>query len=373
MVKPKTIRPRKPSDGAASSLPTFVNLDNTGKFSTKDKNAVVTQSFLALADDNTVIPPDTNATVGITQCLTALNSQVRIQNRSGDVISTETFEQFWDAANFSPTLTNLSDPNSCYDPFSDRFMITTISDIGLVTSRILLAVSKTADLTSGWRYYQIFADGNGSNGTTWADNPKIGFNAQWIVVSANNFTNADDTFSHVALWVVDKTKAYDGTLVVYSDTTLLTDTEVDSIVPARTMDAKVNIMYLLDSSLNLNNIRISTITGVVGSPVFTLQTAKSSPNVATWNQGGDPYGYQLGDVRNIDTGDDRMLSVTYRNGYLWSANNIYFPSTTPTFASILFLQMNPNTGVCTQQSILNDGKNSTSYGFPSLSVNINMM
>ena len=47
-------------------------------------------SFLALADDNTSIPPDTHGAAGPNHLMTTLNTQVRIQNRAGATLSTVT-------------------------------------------------------------------------------------------------------------------------------------------------------------------------------------------------------------------------------------------------------------------------------------------
>src|SRR5258706_6631730 len=45
-------------------------------------------SFQAVLDDTTAIPPDTHGAVGPDHLMTVLNTQVRIQNRAGAILST---------------------------------------------------------------------------------------------------------------------------------------------------------------------------------------------------------------------------------------------------------------------------------------------
>src|SRR5437667_9722995 len=52
-------------------------------------------SFLALDDNNAVWPPDTQGAVGVSNVVTMLNSQVRIQTRLGTNVSTVLFSDWW--------------------------------------------------------------------------------------------------------------------------------------------------------------------------------------------------------------------------------------------------------------------------------------
>src|SRR5262249_44209058 len=71
-----------------------------------------TASFQALLDNGFVIPPDTGGAVGTNHVMTALNSQVRIQDKNGAVLSTVSLGTFWQA--LRPR--EVTDPHVVYDP-----------------------------------------------------------------------------------------------------------------------------------------------------------------------------------------------------------------------------------------------------------------
>jgi len=137
-------------------------------------------SFPALADDTTAIPPDTHGAVGPNHLMTVLNTQVRIQNRTGVVLSTVPMDSFW-ASLGNP---NAFDPRIAYD-----LTAADGSRCGrqrrFTASAVLIGVSQTNDPTGVWNLFSVDADG--SNATS-ADYTSLGFNKDWIVVSMNMFT-----------------------------------------------------------------------------------------------------------------------------------------------------------------------------------------
>ena len=153
-------------------------------------------SFQALPDDITVIPPDTHGAVGPNHVMTTLNSQVRIQDRSGNVLSTVSLEFFW----LSLGVTDVFDPKVFYDHSAGRWIFVAMTERLSPRSGVLLAVSQTSDPTGNWFRYLL--DGDATD-TLWADYPSVGFNKDWIVISANMFpiTALD---GRVHLFVVDK-------------------------------------------------------------------------------------------------------------------------------------------------------------------------
>src|SRR6266542_2188705 len=71
-----------------------------------------TATFPALLDNGAVIPPDTDGAVGTNHAMTALNSQIRIQDKNGVIISTVSLGTFWQA--LRPR--RVFDPHVVYDP-----------------------------------------------------------------------------------------------------------------------------------------------------------------------------------------------------------------------------------------------------------------
>ena len=56
-------------------------------------------TFQALTDNNTSLPPDTHGAVGPNHVMTVLNTQYRIQTRSGQTVSTVSDDTFWASLN----------------------------------------------------------------------------------------------------------------------------------------------------------------------------------------------------------------------------------------------------------------------------------
>src|ERR1017187_524462 len=172
------------------------NHTNGAKSTThKSKNITVVSptpdtTFLGEADTGTAIPPDTYGAVGPNHIMVTLNTQVRITNKSGvQVTNRVTLDNFW---NFGLNTNGLStfDPKIVYDPYTNRWIFTTLANGKSHTSYLLLAASATNDPTGPWHFYKVRVD---STGTNWLDFPELGFNKNWIVVSGNLFTVSTET------------------------------------------------------------------------------------------------------------------------------------------------------------------------------------
>jgi len=115
----------------------------------------ITRNFQSLPDNNAAIPPDTHGAAGPNHLMTMLNTQVRIQDKNGNVIGTQTLAQFWSDAP-GPAGTRF-DPRVVYDRESGRWFAICGTSPQSVSSGILLAVSTTSDPTGGWIKYHIDA------------------------------------------------------------------------------------------------------------------------------------------------------------------------------------------------------------------------
>ena len=169
----------------------------------------MTMSFLALPDNNTTIPPDTHGAVGPNHVMTMLNSQVRIQDKTGLTISTVSLTTFWAPAGG----TGVFDPRLKYDAGSSRWVATCDSDRRTAAASVLFAISSTSDPTGTWTFYLIDADPTNVN---WADYPDIGYNSTWIAITNNMFTNVGDTAKGPSMWVIDKSTALAGGALTFT-------------------------------------------------------------------------------------------------------------------------------------------------------------
>ncbi len=76
------------------------------------RTVLLSNSFPAEADNSTVIPPDTQGTVGPNHLMVTLNNNVVVQDRSGNRLKTVSLDAFWAPTGNSVT----TDPRVAYDP-----------------------------------------------------------------------------------------------------------------------------------------------------------------------------------------------------------------------------------------------------------------
>src|SRR5258706_8833875 len=268
-------------------------------------------SFQAVLDDNTAIPPDTHGAVGPNHLMTVLNTQVRIQNRAGAILSTVPMDSFW-ASVGNP---NAFDPKILYDPYGGRWIFVAAANGSSTASAVLIGVSQTNDPTGIWNLFSVDAD---ASNATWADFTSVGFNKDWIAVNMNMFTVANSSFAQSNVWVFTKASLYNN-LAPSAPFRLFADTSGSStLFAAMTYDPTLDTLYLVDVfSSATATLRIGTITGTVGSEIYTPGTSfPTATSANAWAATG-PDAPQLGPAPPIETGDRRVQSRNYRNPALW--------------------------------------------------------
>lgn len=323
--------------------------------------------FLALGDDGSRIPPDTQGAAGPTRLFVTLNSQVRVQDRSGAELSTVTLADFWSAVGPFPSAVGAFDPRALYDPYASRFIVTSASDPGLPAASLLIGVSQTSDPMGAWNLFRVDAD---PADTTFYDFPTVGFDRDWIVVQVGVFSSANEDFRESHVFAFDKADLYADGVGVFTRFVDLSGAYVS--FPATTLDTTVTTMYLVDSwngdDLGVGYLRLSTITGPVGGETFSPGIAyPSTPN--PWAAFAKPnFAPQLGSSDSISVIDDRIGGVVYRGGAIWCVHTVFYPSGAPTRSSVQWWQLDP-TGTVLQRGTLDDPSGTHDYGFPSIAVN----
>ena len=352
--------PVVPTHKKGSRVP--ISAEATGKGNPMIPSPSPVSSFLALGDDLTGIPPDTYGAVGPNHVMTTLNTQVRIQNRSGGVLSTVSLTAFWaSVGNPDPF-----DPKVIYDSYTGRWIFAAVANGQLTTSAILIGVSATSDPTGAWYLYKVAADPSGVN---WADYTSLGFNKNWIVVSVNMFPISGTNSGPVNIYAFNKTNLYAHGAGTY---TLLQDTSGNAFTmsPSITYDTNLTTEYLIEDWDNTaGKLRLSTITGAIGAEVLT--TGISFPTTSPWDFGGSgDFLPQLGISRRMDGGDSRIQNLVFRNGKLWTTHTVFLPSTVPTRTVAQWWQISTN-GTVQQVGRIDGGSSNTFYAYPSIAVNKN--
>src|SRR6266571_1231438 len=321
-------------------------------------------SFQALPDNNTAIPPDTHGAVGPSHLMTTLNTQIRIQDRTGIGLSPVSMSGFW-ASLGSPSA---FDPRILYDPYGGRWIFVAAANGNSTASAVLIGVSQTSDPSGTWNLFSVDAD---ASNATWADYPSVGFNKDWIVVSTNMFTvGASSSFMQSNVWVFTKANLYNNT-TPSAPFRLFSDANSSTLVPALTYDATLATQYLVDVwSSSTGTLRMGTITGTVGAEAYTAGTSfPTATSANAWAVTG-PDAPQLGSAPPIETGDRRMQSCSYRNAFLWCVHHIFLPAASPTRTAVQWWQLT-TAGVIQQRGRIDDSTGPTFYMYPSIAVNAN--
>lgn len=302
------------------------------------------------------IPPDTMGAVGPTHVMTTLNAGVRIQDRTGENLSTVTLQSFWSSLGFGE---DVFDPKVLFDPISNRFFMVSCAARRSALSSILLAVSATDNPTGKWNLYSF--DGDSSN-RLWVDFPYLGYNREFFAMSSNMFTIGADQFDRSNVWVLSKAALLAGGPV----TPMLFTPNTFGVAIAATLSADEPTLYAMNPlNSRAGTLSVYAITGNSSNPAF--DRLGITPQADTYLT-GDYNATQPGSTLRIDTADNRMGNVVYRNGHLWATHSVV---TNTGFVAVRWYEIDPADGTMVQQGTINGGLNAMHYYFPSIAVNKN--
>jgi hypothetical protein len=316
------------------------------------------KSFIGLKDNNTVIPPDVMGAAGPNHLMETLNSQYRIFNKSGGVISTLSLTGFW--SGLSSVGSPYSDPHLTYDSSTSRWITCIIAQLTNGDYGIFVAASQTSDPTGKWYEYSI----DTGPSSTLPDYPLLGYNKKWVVITTNDFKNL--FFNHVRITVLNKSKVITGTL---GTAKTFFDAGIFTLSPAETLDVTQGTEYLL-ADYNGNSggkgyVRISTITGTTGSPVYTAGSLIGVNQPWSERTVDEP---QKGSTHLIDAGDTRMGKIILRNGSIWATHTVFLPANNSSRSAAQWWQINPVNNAVLQFGRLDDATGQNRFAFSSIAV-----
>ncbi len=332
-------------------------------------------SFLA-SDDTGRFPPDTHGAVGLNNLMVVHNGRVRIQSKTGSLVSNVSLVGFWASLSNAPA--DVFDPKILYDPYAGRWMLTAVAERRSAGASVMMAVSQTTDPTGNWNIYRVDAD---STDLLWADYPSIGFNKDWIVVHVNMFPVVDGTGSFTShLYVFNKANLYAGGQGLY--TLIKAPNLGGTIVPAVTYDATVSTLYLLQNwngnSGGNGYVGLYRITGAVGAEVLNVANGTSPTLIGTpnpWSSstpeiaGTTDFAPQLSSTLKVQNNDSRIQTLVYRNNSLWGVHTVFLPAgSSPARSAVQWWELS-TTGTIKQRGRIDDSTGNTFYAFPSIAVN----
>ena len=327
--------------------------------------AAVSIGFSALFDEYTATPPDTQGAVGRNDVVSMVNSQVLVQSRSGAVRAGYplSLDQFWGPlGNFS----KLFDPRLLYDAAGDRWIASSGANPWAADAALLLAVSRSGDAGGAWDLFQIQVGPSG----VWADYPVLGFNARWIVLSANLLTlPPDGEYARTAIYAFDKAAIYQGRGAAYAT---FNDTE-GAFAPVVDREGTGDKLWLarVFAGASHARIRLSTIGGTVGSESFAAGAAEIALP-GNWADGPpqDPdFAPQSGSWLKVDAGDSRLQNCLLRAGTIWCVHTVFLPAEAPVRSALEWFAVDPEAGALREHGLIDDPAGERFYAFPSIAVN----
>jgi hypothetical protein len=301
--------------------------------STYSNTPPLSANFEALLSDGTAFSPETYGAVGPNHLMVALNTEVRIQTRSGAEVSRMSLGAWW--AQTLTGISNVFDPRVVYDNYRGRWIFSANNDPVGPNASLLLAVSASSDPTGTWFRRSIALPTT----SVFADLPMVGFNTNWIVLAADTYNETTFDFVSAEVYVFNKNNLYsNGTLAP----TRFSTTEIASLVPVVTYDPTNGINYLV-SVWNPNDqdpvepsghLVIYSISGTLVAPVFSLE---SFPYTEPWADTPPVLnlGPQAGTPNRVSLGDSRIRSATFRGGTIQAAHTIFLPpGTNATYSAV---------------------------------------
>lgn len=324
------------------------------------------KTFDGIIDDNTLIPPDVNGAAGPNHLFETLNSEYRIFNKSGGVVSTLTKSAFWSGlASFGVPF---SDPHVVYDANAGRWYTCIIAELNNGHYGIFIAASLTSDPTGSWYEYSI----DTGPSTTLPDYPLLGYTKDFVVITTNDFKYQliSYIFKRVRIVVLDRAAMAAGTL---STTNTFYDASgIYTLSPAETMDASQSSVYML-CNYNGNSggngyVQVCSVSGTPASPVYTAGAVIGVNQPWSETSIDAP---QKGITSTINTNGTKMRSVIFRNGSLWATHNVYLPAAAPTHCGADFWQIAPSTNTVVQYGRLEDPTAKYWVAFSSIGVTSN--
>jgi hypothetical protein len=325
-------------------------------------------SFLGIASTNG-IPPDTHGAVGPNHIMIMLNSDTRIQDRTGGTnFLTITTSNWWTGAG---SFTRITDPRVIYDRYAERWVATMVSDPRATNSSLLFAISQSSDPTGGWYKHRIDVD---SNNAFWADYPNVGFNKNWYAVSVNMGPNVGSTGKYTKMYLFNKTNVLTGgtshSIANFPSSYGLT------IVPAYTHDNTTSTLYclqsigrVLETFVYSSRVQLYKITGTPDSPGYSLVKEIANTSVVTANKPATTeLAPQTNSTRKIAVNDHRIQNVVYRNGRIYGTQNGFFPHSAPTRSGVIWWRMLTD-GTSPVMGVIQDSTGENHYAYPSIAVN----
>jgi len=270
-------------------------------------------------------PPDTQAAVGPSHIVEAVNANLAVYNKAGTKLSSQALSSFF--TSLRPR--TLTDPVVSYDEQAGRFLVAILdidtSSTATQPGRIDFAVSNGSDPTKGFtEMHAVNVTETAASGKLlWGDFLRFGRNADAYVFTVNMFTApvaATSTLDHVQVVMVDKSSVTDANNATLTGNRVDRPGPASTLVPATMHDsASGGPMWFVQEDTTPTGVptggslRVVRMDGVLSAaPVFTDYVLPVSPYAFNADTSTPPAS-QKGSTAKIATNDTRILSAAWRH------------------------------------------------------------
>lgn len=307
-------------------------------------------------------PADADLAVSGSYVVEVTNRQFHIYQKSSmTLLITNTFSSLFGLPGVS-----MFDPKVIYDPWRSRWIMLSLSRIGL-ESYYHIAVSLTSNPTGSWWLYNVPAHIDASTVTSnWADYPGIGFSSPGtgngvIVITSNQFAQ-NDQFQYAKLRILYTSQLYSGTGLNWYDFWAFSDEDGSPVFtwkPAQQWWSTTNSdVYLVNSKNSGGDVvtlwHVNTPLSVTPSLVrqATLPVADYVP----------PSNCPINTNDWLSTGDCRTQDVVFLNNRLYVAYTIGYDWGVGNNAAVKYCRINVNSNAVERQLIF--GASGLWYMYP---------
>lgn len=327
---------------------------------------VQTDGFIALPDNNTVLTPNSAGAVSPDFVVTALSSELRVQDRTGKDLRTLSMAAFW--APLGPFRGGMTQPRIVWDQNAKRFTMIILSDVGYSSSSMLIARSTTASPLGEWRMTRI------SSGLINHD-----FDAPNMVIAGRSLAISVSVYDTI---FYEKTINYVFPLAsLYDPTASINyrsfDDDFGSSAPAADLDPNrsrilfTNSAYLVSNGAYAVVFKTATVASN-GSVTVGAWVPANAAVIASYSNGETLP--QLGGDMRIYGGTADMSNCVARGTSVWCVNAVRVGFNTETRVVVQYYRANwPDNGdpTLTERVRVDDTEGKYYYAYPSIAVNKN--
>ncbi len=259
-------------------------------------------------------PPDGAVAAGPNHILAAVNTAVKVWNKSGTLLVGPVSLNHMFAPNTN-CLPNVSDPFAGYDGAADRFVVGALTYDNSNNTSICIAVSQTGDPTAAWYIYGFRV----TPSQNFLDFPHASIGSDAIYLVGNQFQNGF-FFTGARVYAYNKAQMYAGapaSALYYNVTNNAAGHLADSLYPVLGVGVAGTAYFLsADNCGGCSTISLWKWSTPFGSSSFVL---RGGVRVQTYSQ--PPNARQLGGNR-IATNDTRNLGGSWYNATVYGTHAI---------------------------------------------------